>query len=185
MRKLICATAVGLCTVPVMAAPLGNHALAHASTASAGRTAASVPDLPLPPTQLETSLAIPGYGKHGNDPNINPINLPGLGSINFDANNPGKGNGTAKYSEEIDIDPSSSKTPTRLSADYTIPEGSHQLTATYRYSSAGVGKGSNPDIKPVTLPGLGTLNADFANGGKGDNLSATLVYTSPKPKGSN
>ena len=177
MRKLICAATMGLCTVPVMAAPLGSH-LAAARSASADTSARSNN---LPALDLESSLSVPGFGKHGNDPNINPVKL-GLATIDFNADNPGKGNGTATYSESIDINPNSTKAPTKASADYTIPEGSHQLTAKYAYSGKGFGKGNNPDLKPVTLPGLGTLNADYANGGKGDSLSASLTYTSPAPK---
>lgn len=181
MKKLILVTAVGLCTLPAMAAPLGNHMLARSSTAST-TPATSAAELPLPPAQLEYSLAVPGFGKNSHDPSIKPVNLPGLGTIDFNVNNPGKGNGTAKYSEQINIDPNSSKTPRRLSADYSVPEGSHQLIAKYSYSGSGFGKGSDPAIKPVTLPGLGTIDRSFDNGGKGNGLTYNVVYTSPKPK---
>ena len=66
MKKLLFGVALGLCTVPAMAAtataatahPLEN--LTHASA-----TGSKLPDLPLPPLQAESSLTLAGFGKGG------------------------------------------------------------------------------------------------------------------------
>jgi hypothetical protein len=135
--------------------------------------------LPLPPLQLETSFSAPGSGK-ATQPAAHSTDLPGLGVITSSSRNPGQGNGQAKYAEQLNIDPASPQAPTKLSADYAVPQRG-QFAATYGFQGKGYGKPSDPSLKPLNLP-VGTLTPDYDNGGQGKAVNASLNYTSPPPK---
>ncbi len=183
MKKSLIVVVAGFCALPAMAAPLATShslsSLSRASTAS-GSPAASVPDLPLPPLQVESSFTLPGFGK-GATPAAKTFNLPGLGTLATSSNNPGMGNGQAVFSQQLNIDPTSTKTLTSVAADFSIPQKG-QLAADYTLQGAGFGKPSNPVLKPVTLPLYGTLTPSYNNQGKGMPLDASLAYLSPAPK---
>ena len=183
MKKLLTGVALGFCAVPAMAGtfvaghPLEN--LAHASAASTPATG-KLPTLPLPPLQAETSVTVAGFGK-GAAPTTKVIDLPGLGSITRTNDNPGKGNGQAAFTRQLNIDPTSTQTPTSVAADFSVPQKG-QLAANYTLQGAGFGTASNPALKPLSLPLYGTLTPSYDNQGKGKPLNASLDYLSPAPK---
>lgn len=180
MKKTLIVAAAAFCTLPAMAAPA--HPLlgmAHASSASSSPVS-SVPDLPLPPLQAESSFTFPGFGK-GATPTVTVITLPGLGTLTNSGSNPGMGNGQATYSQQLNIDPASTKTPTSVAADFSVPQKG-QLAANYTLMGAGFGTASNPSLKPISLPLGGTLTPTYDNQGKGKSLDASLDYLSPAPK---
>ncbi len=180
MKKTLIVAAAAFCTLPAMAAPA--HPLlgmAHASSASSSPVS-SVPDLPLPPLQAESSFTFPGFGK-GATPTVTVITLPGLGTLTNSGSNPGMGNGQATYSQQLNIDPASTKTPTSVAADFSVPQKG-QLAANYTLMGAGFGTASNPTLKPISLPLGGTLTPTYDNQGKGKSLDASLDYLSPAPK---
>ncbi len=183
MKKSLIVAAAGLCALPAMAGPFAaSHPLLSLSRASAANSspASSLPNLPLPPLQAESSFTLPGFGK-GAMPAVKMFNLPGLGTLSTSSNNPGKGNGLAAFSQQLNIDPTSTKTLTSVAADFSIPQKG-QLAADYTLQGAGFGKPSNPVLKPVTLPLYGTLTPSYNNQGKGQPLDASLAYLSPAPK---
>jgi len=181
MKKLLSGIAVGLCTLPAIAAAASHTALTseHALAAKAPATS-SLPNLPLPPLQAESSLSLAGFGK-GAAPTTKVIALPGLGSITRTNDNPGKGNGQATYTRQLNIDPTSTQTPTNVAADFSVPQKG-QVAANYTLQGAGFGKASNPALKQVSLPLGGTLTPSYDNQGKGEPLNASLDYLSPAPK---
>ena len=183
MKKLLFGAALGLCTVPAMAATVAaGHPLENLIHASGTSTASGskLPDLPLPPLQAESSLTLAGFGK-GAAPTTKVIALPGLGSITRTNDNPGAGNGQATFTRQLNIDPTSTKTPTDVAADFSVPQKG-QVAANYTLQGAGFGTASNPMLKPVSLPLGGTLTPSYDNPGKGQPLNASLDYLSPAPK---
>jgi len=180
MKKSLIVAAAAFCTLPAMAAPAHTLAsMAHASSASSS-SASTVPNLPLPPLQAESSLTLAGFGK-GASPTVKVIDLPGLGTITRSNDNPGKGNGTATFSRQLNIDPTSTMTTTAVAADFSIPQKG-QLAANYSLQGAGFGTASNPALKPISLPLGGTFTPSYDNQGKGKPLDASLDYLSPAPK---
>ncbi len=123
MKKLLLCTALGLCTLPAMAAgPLAlTGQTAGAKSASAGSTAMDKKsDLPLPPLDLGSTINSPGSGS-GSSKVVHSVPLPGLGEISTTASNPGKGKGEAALSGAISIDPDSSHKPTELASGIAVP----------------------------------------------------------------
>ena len=187
MKKLLLAAAIGLCTAPAMAAGTTAHPLLAAlKAASANRaaTASSVPQLPLPPLSLESSLTVPSFGKQA-DGTTKTTNLPLIGKLTTYTQNDGKGDsgGQAKVSSQLDIDPSSTKQVTSIATDYTVPQKG-QISSTVEYKGKGYGKETTLDPKTVTLPLGGTFTRSVNNQGKGGSIDTILNYTSPAPKSS-
>lgn len=184
MKKLLLASAIGLCTVPAMAAGPANHPLLDGlKAASASRASTTtLPDLPLPPLTLEHSLTVPGFGKQA-DAVTKTTALPGIGTLTTYSMNDGKdaSNGQAKFSRQLDIDPSSKSQVTSLSSDFVVPQKG-QLSVTHEYKGNGYGKASTLDPKTVTLPLGGTFTSSSVNQGKGGSIDTVLNYTSPVPK---
>jgi hypothetical protein len=173
MKKIIFAAAVGICTLPVMSA-------GAASTPLLGNTqSANLPALPLLPLQLESSLAVPGFGK-GSSPTLPGLNLPGLLTLAPTFTNPGKGNGNAKAGTELDLLGTSPQTA--LSADYTVHQNG-QFSANYNFigSDAGFGAKNHPNPTTTVLPMGGTIVTAYDDEGAGKTLEAGLTYTSPTP----
>ena len=185
MKKLLLATAIGLCTAPAMAAGTTAHPLLaglKAGSANRAATAGSVPPLPLPPLSLESSLTVPSFGKQA-DGTTKTINLPAIGKLTTYTQNDGKDDtgGQAKVSSQLDIDPSSTKQVTSIASDYTVPQKG-QVSATYEYKGKGYGKETTLDPKTVTLPLGGSFTRSVNNQGKGGSIDTILSYTSPAPK---
>lgn len=183
MRKLICIFGLGLSTLPAMAGSpgAGTHALlGKAAATSSSSEASSLPDLPLPPVRLGSSATVPGYGK-ATQAKSNTTDLPGLGTLSESSSNPGKGNGNAQYSGQLNIAPQSTQTPTVASANLSEPQAG-QVSVDNKVQGAGFGKSSQSFNKTAKLPLGGTLDESYSNGGKGQSSSADLTYTSPAPK---
>lgn len=123
MKMLLLGTALGLCTLPAMAA--GPLAMAGhtADATSAGTGSAAMDkksDLPLPPVDLGGTISAPGFGS-GSSKVVHSAPLPGLGLISMTTSNPGKGKGEAALSGAISIDPESSHKPTELASGIAVP----------------------------------------------------------------
>jgi hypothetical protein len=186
MKKLILiATIGGLCTAPAMAAGTAHPLLAGAKAASSSNAAAAnIPQLPLPPLSLESSLTVPSFGKQA-DGTTKTINLPAIGKLTTYTQNDGKGDsgGQAKVSSQLDIDPNSTKQVTSLAADYSVPQKG-QLSSTLEYKGKGYGKETTLDPKTTTGPLGGSFTRSVNNQGKAGSIDTVLNYTTPPPKSS-
>ena len=185
MKKLLLIATLGLCTAPAMAAGTAHPLLAGAKAASSSNAAAAnVPQLPLPPLSLESSLTVPSFGKQA-DGTTRIINLPAIGKLTTYTQNDGKGDsgGQAKVSTQLDIDPDSTRQVTSLAADYSVPQKG-QLSGTLEYKGKGYGKETTLDPKTTTGPLGGSFTRSVNNQGKDGSIDTVLNYTTPPPKSS-
>ena len=156
----------------------GYAASVFTTTPTAMPSAATLPQLP--PLASEASLQVPGSGT-AYFYNVPALALPGLGTLAFTLNNPGQGNGYAAYGSQLNLNPlNSSASPTIYKADYKVFNNG-QLTAAYFLQAQGFNPASNYQLPSTTLPGLGQITGTFDNGGVGQNLTASYLYTSPVP----
>ena len=179
--KLICAFGLGFSSLSVLAAPPTAQSLVGALTGKPATAAQpnAVPDLPLPPAHLGSSLAVPGFGK-AQQPESKSTTLPGLGDISESYSNPGQGNGNAQFAGQLNLDPQSKQTAISGSANNYV-SSSGQLVSDNKLQTPGFGAASNPVNNTVNLPLDGTLNSAYHNNGQGKTFDSELKLTSPSP----